>query len=166
MPDYERLLKKVDDAIDRHAGDAVALSDDLAKNPEISEQEFETARKHAQFLRKAGFEVEIPFYEIPTAYRGRLGKGPGGRVALLAEYDALPEIGHACGHNVHGAMSLLAGAGLAAVMGEVEGDLWVVGTPAEETNGAKIPMAKGGIFDEVDLALLEINGHITFLRKA
>ena len=58
MPDYERLLKKVDEAIDRHAGDAVTLSDDLAKNPEISEQEFETARKHAQFLRKAGFEVE------------------------------------------------------------------------------------------------------------
>ena len=154
MPDYERLLKKVDDAIDRHAGDAVALSDDLAKNPEISEQEFETCKKHAQFLRQAGFEVEIPFCEIPTAYRGRIGKDTGGRVALLAEYDALPEIGHACGHNVHGAMSLLAGAGLAAVMDEAGGDLWVVGTPAEETNGAKIPMAKGGIFDEVDLALM------------
>ncbi|MFA0887568.1 MAG: M20 family metallopeptidase [Synergistales bacterium] len=158
MRDYVKLLEKVNEGIDRFAAEAIALSDDLAARPEISEQEFETSRKHALFLQRAGFEVEIPFYGIPTAYRGRIDKGANGRVALLAEYDALPEIGHACGHNVHGAMSLLAGAGLAPVMEELGGGLWVTGTPAEETNGAKITMAKGGLFDEVDLALMIHSG--------
>ncbi len=158
MGDYARLLEKVNDGIDRFAAEAIALSDDLAATPEVSEQEFESSRKHALFLQRAGFDVEIPFYGIPTAYRGRIDRGNNGRVALLAEYDALPEIGHACGHNVHGAMSLLAGAGLASVMEEVGGDLWVTGTPAEETNGAKITMAAGGLFDEVDLALMIHSG--------
>ena len=165
MRDYELLLKRVNEAIDRHAAEAIALSDDLATTPEISEQEFETSRKHAEFLRGAGFEMEVPFYGIPTAYRGRINKGTNGRVALLAEYDALPEIGHACGHNVHGAMSLLAGAGLAPVMEELEGDIWVTGTPAEETNGAKITMSQGGLFDDVDLALMiHSGGKDTYVR--
>lgn len=165
MQDYEKFVSKVNEGIDRYAQEAIALSDDLAKNPEISEQEFETSRKHAEFLRHAGFEVEVPFYGIPTAYLGRINKGANGRVALMAEYDALPEIGHACGHNVHGAMSLLAGAGLSGVMGELGGDLWVAGTPAEETNGAKITMAKGGLFDEVDLALMiHSGGKDTYVR--
>jgi amidohydrolase len=165
VKDYARLLKRVNEEIDRFAPDAIALSDDLAANPEISEQEFESSRKHARFLERAGFEVEIPFYGISTAYRGRISRGGNGRVALLAEYDALPEIGHACGHNVHGAMSLLAGAGLAPVMDELAGDLWVTGTPAEETNGAKITMAAGGLFDEVDLALMiHSGGRDTYVR--
>ncbi len=165
MRDYDQLLKKVNDAIDRNAAAAVALSDDLAKNPEISEREFETSRKHADFLRGVGFEVEAPFFDIPTAYRGRINRGSEGRVALLAEYDALPEIGHACGHNVHGAMSLLAGAGLAGVMEELGGDLWVTGTPAEETNGAKITMSEKKLFDDVDLALMiHSGGKNTYVR--
>ncbi len=165
MNDYKILLEKVNEGIDRFAREAIALSDDLAQNPEISEKEFETCKKHADFLRQAGFEVEIPFYGIPTAYRGRIDRGTNGRVALMAEYDALPEIGHACGHNVHGVMSLLAGAGLAPVMGEIGGDLWVAGTPAEETNGAKIPMSAGGLFDDVDLALMiHCGGKDTYVR--
>ena len=144
MQDYEKLLERVNEDIDRYAAEAIALSDDLAKNPEISEQEFETSRKHAGFLRHKGFEVEAPFHGIPTAYRGRINKGGNGRVVLMAEYDALPEIGHACGHNVHGAMSLLAGAGLGGVMDELGGDLWVAGTPAEETNGARSPWRRAG----------------------
>ncbi len=154
MKDYERFLERVNEAIDRFAPEAISLSDDLAANPEVSEQEFEASRKHAAFLEKAGFDVEIPFFGIPTAYRGRIDRGSNGRVALLAEYDALPGIGHACGHNVHGAMSLLAGAALRTVMDDLGGDLWVTGTPAEETNGAKIRMAAEGLFDEVDLALM------------
>jgi amidohydrolase len=137
----------------------VALSDAMAADPEISEQEFRSSKAHVEFLEKSGFAVEYPFFGIPTAYNGKLSYGTNGRVSLLTEYDALPGIGHACGHNVHGAMSLLAGAGLAPVMKELGGELWVTGTPAEESNGAKITMAAGGVFDGLDLALMIHSGN-------
>ncbi len=154
VSDYERILKTVDAAIAAKAAEAVALSDAMAADPEISEQEFRSSKAHVDFLKESGFTVEYPFFGIPTAYNGKISAGPNGRVAILSEYDALPGIGHACGHNVHGAMSLLAGAGLAPVMKELGGELWVTGTPAEETNGAKITMAAGGVFDGLDLALM------------
>jgi amidohydrolase len=156
MGEYERLVDLVDAAIKVRAREAIELSDALAARPEISEQEFESSKAHAGFLRTSGFSVEYPFLGLPTAYRGRLGEraGSGGRVAIMAEYDALPGIGHACGHNVHGAMSLLSGAALAPVMERLGGELHIIGTPAEETNGAKITMAGGGVFDGFDLALM------------
>ncbi len=154
MSEYLRLAGIVDEAIALKAAEAIALSDAMAADPEISEREFRSSEAHVAFLRGCGFEVEYPFFGIPTAYNGKVSRGSGGRVALLAEYDALPGIGHACGHNVHGAMSLLAGAGLASVLEELGGELRVVGTPAEETNGAKITMAAGGAFDGLDLALM------------
>ena len=159
MSDYERLLETVDATIKSRAAEVVDLSDAMAADPEISEQEFRSSKAHVDFLSKCGFSVEYPFFGIPTAYNGKLGSGSNGRVAILSEYDALPGIGHACGHNVHGAMSLLAGAGLAPVMRELGGELWVTGTPAEETNGAKITMAAGGVFDGLDLALMIHSGN-------
>jgi amidohydrolase len=83
-------------------------------------------------------------------------------VAFLVEYDALPELGHACGHNLHGAMSLLAGQALAESLPEIKAEIRIIGTPAEETIGAKLPMAQAGIFDDVDLALMiHTNGGFT-----
>lgn len=156
MDGYERLVEQVDATIRVRARDAIELSDELAAHPEVSEHEFESSTLHVGFLRKTGFHVEFPFFGIPTAYHGNVGScsGSGGRVAIMAEYDALPGIGHACGHNVHGAMSLLAGAALAPVMERLGGELHIIGTPAEETNGAKIIMAEGGVFDGFDLALM------------
>ncbi len=157
--DYRNLLPEMDKLIDKLAPRAVALSDAMAADPEISEQEVRSSKAHADFLRDAGFRVEHPFFGIPTAYNATVSGGaPGGKVALLAEYDALPEIGHACGHNVHGAMSLLAGAALAPLMGKIGGELWVTGTPAEESNGAKISMSAKGLFDDRDLALMIHSG--------
>lgn len=158
LSDYQNMLPRLDEAIDRGAAEAIALSDDLAAHPEIGEQEFRTSKLHAEYLRKAGFQVEYPFFGIPTAYNARIDAGSNGRVCLMAEYDALPVIGHACGHNVHGAMSLLAGAALAPLMKELGGDLFVTGTPAEETNGAKISMSAKGFFDDKDLALMIHSG--------
>ncbi len=152
--DYERLLRTVDAAIDARTAEAITLSDAMAADPEISEQEYRSSKAHVEFLRKSGFAMEYPFYGIETAYNGTIAAGSNGRVSIMAEYDALPGIGHACGHNVHGAMSLLAGAGLSPVMKELGGELWVTGTPAEESNGAKITMSAGGLFDKVDLALM------------
>jgi amidohydrolase len=148
----------LDETIDRYSAELIAMSDDLAAHPEISEKEVRTSKIHADFLKKIGFIVEYPFFGIPTAYNARINAGSSGRVCLMAEYDALPEIGHACGHNVHGAMSLLAGAALAPLMKELSGGLWVTGTPAEETNGAKILMAEKGLFDDMDLALMIHSG--------
>lgn len=154
MSEYEKLARQVDAAIGAKAAEAVALSDAMAADPEISENEFRSSKAHAGFIGRCGFTVAYPYHGIPTAYCGTIKNGSNGRVAIMAEYDALPGIGHACGHNVHGAMSLLASAGLAPVMKELKGELRLVGTPAEETNGAKITMAADGLFDDIDLALM------------
>ncbi|HSV56980.1 MAG TPA: amidohydrolase [Magnetospirillaceae bacterium] len=163
--DYNSLASQLDAAVDRRLAEAIALSDALAADPEISSLEVRGSRAHVEFLRNAGFSVEHPFFGIPTAYNASVYAGPGAKVALLAEYDALPEIGHACGHNVHGAMSLLAGAALASILPEVGGELWVTGTPAEETNGAKIAMSASGLFDDRDLALMiHSGGGMSYVR--
>lgn len=149
------LLERLDKEIEKNWAALAALSDDIAAHPEVSGAEFESSKKFSEVLRKAGFEVEYPFFNIDTAFMARKGKnGKNGRVALMVEYDALPEIGHACGHNLHGAISVLAGLALLPVMDELDGELMVVGTPAEETSGAKVPMADKGVFDGVDLAML------------
>lgn len=151
---YGQIVSEIDRAIERHSREAIELSDHLARNPEISGQEFESSKKHVELLSRYGFEVKYPFLDIPTAFCARKSNGKGARVALLVEYDALPEIGHACGHCLHGAMSTLAAIGLASVFDKLKGELLVIGTPAEETNGAKVTMADKGVFDDLDLAIM------------
>jgi amidohydrolase len=131
-----------------------AFSDHLGLNTELPGREYESSRLFVEVLRKAGFEVEFPFLGIETAFMARKKRGKGGVVALLAEYDALPEIGHACGHNLHGTMSLYAGLALGQAVEATGGEVWVVGTPAEEADGAKGPMSDAGVFDGVDLAMM------------
>ena len=149
----EKLWKKAADAIDRCADEACAISDWLGAHPEVGGEEHEACCRHAGFLRAHGYEVTAPAFGIETAYLGTRGNG-GRRVALLAEYDALAGLGHGCGHNAHGAMSLLAAAGLAAVTDEISGRVEVFGTPAEETYGGKVVMADRGAFDGLDLAMM------------
>lgn len=148
--EYEKILFR---AIEILSPKVITLSDDLAANPELGNREFKSSKRHVELLQKAGFEIEYPFDGIETAFRARKGKG-NTKVALLVEYDALPDIGHACGHNVSGAMSTLAGLSLATVIDELSGEIQVIGTPAEETAGAKVAMSKDGIFDDLDLALM------------
>lgn len=155
MPTMEELWGPVEAFLESDAECAFALSDWMAAHPEVSGEETEAVRRHGEFLRQRGFEVQSPRWEIETAYEARLPGAKGGPVvALLAEYDALPEIGHACGHNVHGTMSLLAAGALASVADRLPGEVRVLGTPAEESYGAKALMAKRGAFDAVDLALM------------
>lgn len=140
--------------IDRIAPEIITHSDDLADHPELSGAEYESSKKIVKILKKYGYEVKYPFVDIPTAFKGSL-KGQGKqKVAFLAEYDALPDIGHACGHCVSGSISLLAALGFSAVKEAIAGELNIIGTPAEETNGAKVEMAKKGIFDNYDLAIM------------
>jgi len=145
---------KVQKEIDRYARDAIEMSDWMARNPELSGEEFEACRKHVEFLERAGFHVQSPFMDIPASFFASKGKPGGPRVCLMFEYDALPGVGHGCGHNVSGAMSGLAAAALSGVMDEIQGELVLIGTPAEETNGAKVVFAEKGVFDGMDLAMM------------
>jgi amidohydrolase len=128
------------------------LSDYLYERPEISGKEFDSSKKIAEILREAGYAVEYPFVK-PTAFRAAFKNGEGASVALLAEYDALPEIGHACGHNISGAISVLAALELIQNK-DFAGTVYVIGTPAEETEGAKIEMRAAGVFNGIDFAIM------------
>lgn len=151
----EQLLKdNIQNAISNHLDKAIALSDDLADHPEISAKEYESSRKIAELLKDAGFEVTYPYAGYDTAFCGVLDNGDGPSVAIMVEYDALPGIGHACGHNLHGSLSVLTGLALMDLKDQFKGKLYVIGTPAEEEDGAKIGMAKDGIFDGMSLAVM------------
>ncbi|WP_026567142.1 M20 family metallopeptidase [Bacillus sp. UNC41MFS5] len=141
-------------SIQKHYSEMVALSDDLAANPEVSGEEFESSKRIVNILERAGFDVQYPFSGYETAFCAELKNGEGPSVAILVEYDALPGIGHACGHNLHGSMSVLAGLALHELKGNFKGNLYVIGTPAEETFGAKIRMARNGVFDKIDFAIM------------
>ena len=141
-------------AIQRHWQTAVALSDDLYAHPELPHEEFRSSQKVVDLLRQAGYEVEYPYMGYPTAFRGVLKNGEGPSAAILVEYDALPGLGHACGHNAHCAMAVLAALALAEAKDQFQGTVYAFGTPAEEENGAKIGMAAKGAFDGLSLATM------------
>jgi amidohydrolase len=142
-------------AVDRLAADLERLSRQIHDNPELGYQEVKAAAWLAEFLERQGFAVERGVAGIETAFRASLGSGDGPTVAILCEYDALPSIGHACGHNVIAAAGAGAGAALAAVRDRLpKGRVQVIGTPAEEGGGGKVRLIKGGVFKSVDAAMM------------
>ncbi len=134
----------------------IDLSRDLHRNPELSLEEFRSSGTLRALLDEAGFHVTAGVAGLPTAFVARRGgsKGAGPRIAFLAEYDALPGIGHACGHNLIAAASVGAGLALSRVADRLGGEILVIGTPAEETVGGKCIMVREGIFAGVDAALM------------
>ncbi|MBO4881728.1 MAG: M20 family metallopeptidase [Firmicutes bacterium] len=135
--------------------DIVALSDALYANPELGNKEFESSKLHAALLEKYGFKVEKPYMGLATGYRAEFRSAkPGPHICYMAEYDALPGVGHGCGHNMLGATSIAAGIILSRLIGETGGWAVVLGTPAEETNGAKVEYAKRGAFRDLDAAIV------------
>lgn len=154
MMDKHRISPSLAEAVAKHHDLAIALSDDLAAHPELPDQEFRSSQKIVDILRQAGFEVEYPYLGYPTGFRAVLDNGEGPSAAILVEYDALPGLGHACGHNVHGSMSVLAALALAEIKDQFPGKLYVFGTPAEEEDGAKVGMADKGAFDDMSMAMM------------
>ena len=148
------MNKQLVSAIEKHWQQAVELSDDLYAHPELPDQEVRSSQKVVDMLRAAGYEVEYPYMGYPTGFRAVLKNGEGPSAALLIEYDALPELGHACGHNAHCAMAVLAALALAEAKDQFQGTVYAFGTPAEEENGAKIGMAAKGAFDGLSLATM------------
>jgi amidohydrolase len=139
--------------VDRHAGDLVSLSHFVHEHPELCFDESVSARAVAETLRAGGLEVSEGVYDLPTALESKAG---GGElvVAVCAEYDALPEVGHACGHNIIAAMAVGAGLALASVADDVGLTVRVLGTPAEEGGGGKVLMLERGAFSGVHAAMM------------
>lgn len=150
----EQIISGVKKSVEKHLEDAWHLSAQLREQPELPYEEYESSKKMVQVLKNAGFDVTYPFAGYDTAYSAVLDCGEGPSVAVLAEYDALPDIGHGCGHNLHGALSVLTGLALSDMKDSFRGKLYVIGTPAEEEDGAKIGMARQGIFDDMSLAMM------------
>ena len=148
-------LESVVQAIDELQEELVETSLDIHAHPELNYEEHHAAMLLADSLESHGFQVERGVGGVETAFRGTIlgGKGDGPTVALLAEYDALPDIGHGCGHNLIAISNLGAGLGVRAAMESLAGRLVVLGTPAEEGGGGKIRMLNAGVFDDVDVAL-------------
>ncbi len=131
------------------------LSEYIYHNPELGNQEFKAVEILTSFLEEHHFTVEREFLNIKTAFRATFdSKKEGPTIGYLCEYDALPEIGHGCGHNMIGPMSAGAGVLLSKILDEVGGRIVVYGTPAEETDGAKVILAENGVFDELDVAMM------------
>jgi amidohydrolase len=136
-----------------------AISADLHANPELCFEETFACRRLSESLTELGLDVQVGVGGLETAFRAEFGPTPaqgrgGATIAVLAEYDALPEIGHACGHNLIAAGAIGAIAGLLAVRDELPGRVVVLGTPAEEGGGGKVKLIDAGQFADIDGAMM------------
>lgn len=140
-------------AIEEALPGLIELSEQLHDDPELGFEEFRAAERVATYLEAAGFDVERSACDLPTAVIGTYGHGDL-TIAVIAEYDALPGVGHACGHNLIATIALGAAVGLAAICDEANLTVKVLGTPAEEGGGGKVVMLERGGFDGVHAALM------------
>ena len=149
------LTETATKAIDAAREELFGIALDIHAHPELNYQEFHAAKLLSDTLEAHDFAVERGIGGVETAFRATLegGAGDGPTVAVLAEYDALPEIGHGCGHNLIAMAGLGAGLGVQANMKDLPGRLVIIGTPAEEGGGGKIKLLDAGVFDGVDICL-------------
>ncbi len=155
----DELKGKVQEAVDEQRGRLREISGFIYENPELGSEEFKAAELLTGELEKQGFEVERGTLGMPTAFSATYkGRGSGPRIAVIAEYDCLPGVGHGCGHNLIAASAVGAGVAASRVMSELDGEVVVVGTPAEEghgpNGGAKVIMAEKGFWDDIDAAIM------------
>ena len=153
MVDLDALKDRADAIVADHADALVAASRQLHADPELAFAERHAHDLLADLLDGAGLAVERGTHGVPTAFAARAGTS-GPTIAVLCEYDALPGIGHACGHNVIGAAGVGAGIAAAALAEEIGGRVLVLGTPAEEGGGGKVALAEAGAFEGVEAALM------------
>jgi amidohydrolase len=149
-----RLKQEVCAGVDAMRDELLRVSRAIHAHPELAFEEHQAALLLTGLLRKAGLEVESGAYGLETAFAADFGPAAAPCVALLAEYDALPEIGHACGHNLIAAAGVGAGLALASLGDALPGRVRVLGTPAEERGGGKELMARRGALDGVEAALM------------
>jgi len=149
------MQEQVFEALESVREEVIDLSRKIHAHPELCFEEHASAGFITELLEQHGFEIEKNVGGLATAFKARFdGAAPGPTVAFLAEYDALPEVGHGCGHNLIAAASAGAAIALSAVMEELPGTILVIGTPAEEGGGGKITLLDEGAFEGVDAALM------------
>src|SRR5947199_3511224 len=161
MSDHVQQLKdRACRVIDQRAAELIETADWIHAHPEIGHQEVEASKRLSGLLQSAGIPVEMGTAGMATAFKAELGgrNGARPRVAILAEYDALPGLGHGCGHNLIGTSAIGAGLALLDVMPDLPGSVLVLGTPAEESaapnSGGKVHMVNAGVFEDVDAAIM------------
>ncbi len=151
MSDSQKAIRKSIAAI---APQLEKLASNLHAAPELGFEETKACKWQTDLLKKLGFKVQSPFAKLPTAFKATAGRG-GPVLCIMSEYDALPEIGHACGHNLIAATALGAGKALADVLKaeKIPGTVIVMGTPGEESKGGKVYIVQRGGLDGVDAAM-------------
>lgn len=157
--DLQALKQRAGAQVDLLAGELIAASDDLAAHPETGHQEHRSAALLIALLKRHGIAGSPGTAGMATAFQAELpGGAPRPRIAILAEYDALPEVGHGCGHNIIGTAAIGAAIALRRVIGDLPGSAVLFGTPCEESTaegaGGKAPMVTAGLFDDVDAAIM------------
>ena len=151
MTNKERVSK----IVDRLAPELRKLALDIHDNPELGLQEYKACAWQKELLGRYGFAIEENFCDIETSYKAVYkGRKPGPKIAFLAEYDALPELGHGCGHNLIAMVSVGCGIACREFADEYGAQIDVIGTPAEETAGTKVPMSAKGVFDGYDAVMM------------
>lgn len=153
----------VEDAVNRRRSDLVELSHSIHAEPELAFEEFKSCAKTQALVAERGFEMTAAPGGLDTAFRAEFGSGPLA-IGICAEYDALPGLGHACGHNIIAASAVGAALALADVAGECGIKVVLIGTPAEEAGGGKVLLLNAGAFDDITAAVMIHPGSIDIAR--
>ncbi len=152
--DIAKIKQQVCLDIDNRASDLISISHEIHAHPELNFEEKFAHERLTQYIADSKIKVDRGAFELETAFDVSVRGGNGPTVAVLCEYDALPGIGHACGHNIIAAAGLGAGVALSAVAEVCGGNLRLIGTPAEEGGGGKVEMARKGAFKNIDAAMM------------
>lgn len=155
------LKSRIRDAVEEHRQELIELSLRIHDHPELGMKEEKAMGWLVEFLEKNGFRVEKGIADLPTAFRATYGGNPPA-IALLAEYDALPDVGHGCGHNIIAASAVGAAVAARLAVDHCGGSVVVIGTPAEELLGGKTVMVEKGVFRDIEAAMLAHPGTCNF----
>lgn len=152
----EKLQLEIVHEVDRLANELASVAKFIGTHPELAYHEYHSQQRLIAYLKKHGFKIKKGIGGIKTAFFATAGQKSmaGPTVGFLAEYDALPGIGHACGHNLIGATSCTAAIALSKALKDLKGSVAVIGCPAEEGGGGKILLARKGVFKNLDVAMM------------
>ncbi len=153
-------METISALVDSLAPELKELARNIHQNPELGLEEHKACAWQTELLLKHGFALETGYCGLDTAYKASYkSKKPGPVIAMLAEYDALPGLGHGCGHNLIAMVGVGSGIAIKPLVDEYGGEVRIYGTPAEETYGGKVTMAKAGAFADCDVAMMAHPGY-------
>ncbi|MCD7953450.1 MAG: M20 family metallopeptidase [Synergistaceae bacterium] len=147
-------MKNIAEILETKKASILELEKFLYNNPEIEMEEFKAKEKFITLLRRENFTIESDIAGLPTAFVAHKSSGAGPSIGIMAEYDALPGMGHACGHNLIGAMGFGTAVVLAEMLGELKGSVYLFGSPAEETGRGKPGLLREGWLKKADVAMM------------